>query len=351
MNIAPTAGFFGQPVGATSGRLEVGRKRYFNLNDCTYYNHSVGRFYVLSGNEGPFTTGTNAANTADSAFCGGGDGQYVLVGYDVDNYTLTGKRYLNLHECNFLANNSNPNWINNNTNYDSNPPFFAGTNVSNSPNSGASCGPGAGAHFLYNGILNVLDMQDKRYLNWQECIYFAYSANHDFFAVNSTGGGGLSANTNMSNTPDGGPSCAPGNSTHNPAAQNLRVIDLFDTARGKGFIEFKLVANVAPGIYPQSVDIAGTAFNRQKDLGTITVTPTPDNVAIDKKFSNDGGSTFSDSTSVAQGSTFIERLYYNNTGPLVRNGTTINATVPTGFTRVPGSTRNCLQPDPGRICL
>ena len=85
-------------------------------------------------------------------------------------------------------------------------------------------------------------------------------------------GGGFSWH-NTSNSPMALPVCSPGRGVHTILSGDaLRMLDLFDTTRGKGFIEFKLVANVVPGTYPQPVSLSGTGFTTINDAGEIAVT-------------------------------------------------------------------------------
>ncbi|MEZ4861099.1 MAG: hypothetical protein R3C14_07330 [Caldilineaceae bacterium] len=345
LNIAPTAGLFGEPVVATSGPLEVGRKRYINLHECQYFQQSIyDDFTTIAVPSGPFATGTNAANTpSSSTVCGpGGSGGHVFWASSRIAVDTLGKRYFNLHECQYLEPAGGGNPPDNIFVVDTG---LAGTNASNTPNSAASCAAAWGNHPLWSSNVRALDTRNKRYFNISECQYYNAGTGEDFF-------------TNLWSAPNTGYSASAMTAAGCSSASgftlqgsNFLALDTYDTARGRGFIEFTLVADVAPGIYDQPAVISGDAFSTQDDLGTITVTPTPDNVAIDKKFSADGGVTFEDSVAVSQGDIFIERIYYNNTGDLVRTGTSVNATVPAGFVRVPGSTRNCLNPAPGEyVC-
>ncbi len=349
LTIAPTAGLYGESVGATSGRLEMGRKQYINLNECTYLNSGVGHFLQTTAYAGGFATGTNASNTATSSSCGGGGGGFGLVAQGVRPLPLAGRRYLNLHECNYLA-NTNANWINSNgTN--GNPAYDAGTNTKNVADTAASCAPGGGLHFLSSSRIDAFDLRDNRYLNLHECVYYAPKppGNGDFFASNVTAST-MGAGTNIANTPDSTPICAPGAGVFSVlSGSTVRVLDLLDETRGTGYVEFQLRANAAPNVYGQTMTMDGNEFSQQQDSGTITVTPPPP-ITVDKTFSTDG-KTFTDDTIILQGTTLTERLYYNNTDVIPATGATISTTVPVGFTLVPNTTKVCLEPAPGEtVC-
>ena len=96
LSIAPSAGFFGDSTGSTSGTLEIGRKRYLNLHECHYFDGTTDRFFI---NGNPAVAGTNVGNTADAAAaCIGVMGGHALAGAAVGTFDLLGFRYLNYHE-------------------------------------------------------------------------------------------------------------------------------------------------------------------------------------------------------------------------------------------------------------
>jgi len=76
LQVSPTAGLFGQSNGLTSGILEMGKKRYINLHECTYNSVATPlEFFIHNADAGnaAFRAGTNASNSADGAVsCGSG---------------------------------------------------------------------------------------------------------------------------------------------------------------------------------------------------------------------------------------------------------------------------------------
>ena len=152
------------------------------------------------------------------------------------------------------------------------------------------------------------------------------------------------------------PTCAPGYTTTNSGDE---VQDFLDATRGKGYVEYKMIAPSPTGTYGTGVTMQdGGTTTGTNDLtspatdafvsgsaNSITVatpavnTPT---ASIDKKFVV--GTTETDNITTAAGSTVTERLYYNNTGDLSGTGATIKTALPAGFTYVPGSIKNCITP-------
>jgi len=62
--------------------------------------------------------------------------------------------------------------------------------------------------------------------------------------------------------------------------------------------------------------------------------------------STDGGLTWTNDATVAAGGNVLVRVYYNNDQASTIAGTSVTTTLPSGFTRVPGTTQVCLNPDP-----
>ncbi len=61
-------------------------------------------------------------------------------------------------------------------------------------------------------------------------------------------------------------------------------------------------------------------------------------------YSSDGGSTWSTSAPVPAGQTVLVREYYNNATAQANNGVSITASLNSGFSLVPGTTKVCLNP-------
>lgn len=106
LTIAPNAGVYGQATNATTGLMAAGKKKYLNLHQCMRSTDPSYDWIPTIVNDLPATTwsaGTNTSNTADSAAsCTAIAGwpTYAAIS-GVQNLELTGKRYLNLHQCTF----------------------------------------------------------------------------------------------------------------------------------------------------------------------------------------------------------------------------------------------------------
>jgi hypothetical protein len=102
LTVSPTAGLFGQPTDETSGPLAVGMAKYLNMDQCVYTNSTTNNFtsiVPLPGNP-LFNADTNAADTATPTSCGPGGGGYTPQGgTGVANYPLLGQAYFNLAQC------------------------------------------------------------------------------------------------------------------------------------------------------------------------------------------------------------------------------------------------------------
>ncbi|KIZ19649.1 hypothetical protein [Streptomyces natalensis] len=124
---------------------------YLNLHQCVYYSGSASDHFttVVTGGDGRFAAGTNVSNTADaSVSCGAGDGNYSLVPLlsGVKALNLSNGRYLNLHQCVYYSGSATNHFTTVVTGGDGR--FAAGTNVSNTADTGVSCGAGDGNYSL-----------------------------------------------------------------------------------------------------------------------------------------------------------------------------------------------------------
>lgn len=102
LTISPSAGLFGQPTNQTSGPLADGMVKYLNFDQCVYTNSTTDNFtsiVPLPGNPN-FNSGTNASDTATATSCGGGSAPWVPQGgTGVANYGLLGQAFFNLTQC------------------------------------------------------------------------------------------------------------------------------------------------------------------------------------------------------------------------------------------------------------
>ncbi len=139
--------------------LDRVRGRYLNLHQCVYSNGSFLYTNVLANTPNtPFNTGTNISYTSDSALrCGP-----AVVGWTLDaanvavlSLDLAAKRYLNLHQCVY----SNGRFLYTNVLSNTpNTPFNTGTNVSDTRDTAARCGPATAGWVLDAANTSVLSL-------------------------------------------------------------------------------------------------------------------------------------------------------------------------------------------------
>src|SRR5690606_7702669 len=118
----------------------------------------------------------------------------------------------------------------------------SGTNASNTAQTTLECGPGLSgwpAEAPLSGV-DGLDLLGNRYVNLHQCTY--RSGAHGWFEVwlPNVNNANYRAGTNASSTADTAVECGPGQSGYAPIADFSAVesLDLLDTSRGQGFIEF-----------------------------------------------------------------------------------------------------------------
>ncbi|UKJ62278.1 cadherin-like domain-containing protein [Cellulosimicrobium cellulans] len=263
LEVSPSAGFNGESNASQSGVLRNGVKRYLNRVNCAYSRVNAGTtdFFAqtISGtaNDAFFGAGTSASNTAATAAdCGPGNafapspnntGVVVL--------DLLGNRYVNLHHCSFVRSvGGQPDFYSQTVPTVANAIFRAGTNASNAADTAADCGPGN--EFAPNpansGAL-ALDLVGSRYVNLHHCSYVRTAGGTtDFFSQTISGTANDSfyaAGTNASNTADTAADCGPGGTgaamyAFNPGNSGALALDLLDSARGQGFVEFAFTSDV-----------------------------------------------------------------------------------------------------------
>ena len=253
LQISPSAGFYGDSNGATSGTTAYGRKRYLNLHQCLYdaTSNKLSEFTAVSTNAA-FQAGTNASNTADTArVCGAGGGGYTFDSgiSGVEALDLLGNRYLNLHQCVYF------NSANNDLMTTAIPKgvaaFQAPTNTSNTadttescPNTAAGIASGWQQTSVQSGLA-AYDLRANRYLNVHQCVWNNSAAADAFTVIASNGN--TPTGTNASNTADTTRVCGTKSgwslsTTHSGVAP----YDLLDTARGAGYVQYALTAPATP---------------------------------------------------------------------------------------------------------
>ena len=312
LGISPTAWLFGQSTGQTAGTLEIGKKRYINLHQCDFAFQGPGMqdnvTNVLAASPSSavnpaWHAGTNTANTADAAaVCGGGTGQYQpnpgagLNGAQA--LDLLGKRYLNLHQCDFAF--QGPAMQDNLSNVSavlallgSQSCMACGHQHRQHCGRGRVCGGGTGQYQPNPGAgLNgaqALDLLGKRYLNLHQCD-FAFQGpamqdnlnNHLAASPTSAVNPAWYAGTNTANTADTAAVCGGGTGQYqpNPGAglNGAQALDLLDTARGRGFVQFQMTAPnwcpAAKGTVYETETLTGAGFNAPASIASLTIAPT-----------------------------------------------------------------------------
>ncbi|MEU3317293.1 hypothetical protein ABZ743_32085 [Streptomyces sp. NPDC006662] len=208
------------PAPATADEVRPLAGNTLNLHQCVYAP-TPGVDYlttVVPGSDGRFTAATNISGAPDGALsCGGGDGNYTTVPpwAALHSLDLGSGRYLNLHQCVYysdlqhdhltvIAQNRGSEWS-------------AGTNVSDTPDTQVSCGPGRGLYQLVPLLSSVkaLDLTAGRYLNLQQCQYFyGRLADHFTTFLPTSGDGRFTTGTKVSRTADTTPACGSGDGNY-----------------------------------------------------------------------------------------------------------------------------------------
>ncbi|HWJ96583.1 MAG TPA: hypothetical protein VNQ33_00405, partial [Acidimicrobiales bacterium] len=299
LQVSPTAGLFGQSNGQTSGILEMGKKRYLNLHQCGYNRLDPGMteyvttFAQLSGS---YSAGTNASNTADAApTCGPGNVTNLLPTATLTSnmaLDLMGQRYVNLNQCGYRRLDPGmTEYANTFAQVSGN--YSAGTNASNTADAAPTCGPGNPANLEPPSSLTrnlALDLLGKRYVNLHQCGYNRLDPDMtEYITTGVATPGNYSAGTNASNTADAAAVCGPGSGAPDFLAQTasltaVKALDLLDTARGHGYVEYALTAPPGPTpeacaadpsagseAFAQDASLTSTPSGAKASSGTITV--------------------------------------------------------------------------------
>ncbi|MFJ8165219.1 hypothetical protein ACIRBY_30460 [Streptomyces sp. NPDC096136] len=214
---AALLGLLTGPAAADQARPLAGS--VLNLHQCVYApTPGVDYFTTLvPSRDGRFTTGTDTAAAPDRDLsCGGGDGNYTPVRpwAAFESLDLGSGRYLNLHQCVYYSDlqhdhltvivpGGGSEWS-------------AGTNVSNTPDTQVSCGPGRGLYQLVPLLSSVraLDLTAGRYLNLQQCQYYFDRFTDHFTTFLPSGDGRFRTGTKVSGTADTAPTCGSGDGNY-----------------------------------------------------------------------------------------------------------------------------------------
>ena len=256
LQISPSAGYYGESTGSTSGSAAYGRKRYFNLHQCVYFDSTTVDLLSTFNNaisNTIYRANTNVANTADTTeSCAGGNSFHVLhTGHSgVQALDLLGNRYLNVHQCVWLHSTQGDLYTTA-TNGANSATFHAGTNTANTANTSESCGGGTAPWAIHTGHsgIQAFDLVGNRYLNLHECGWGNSSSGEQFTVLTD---GALSATfrsgSNAGSSPDTTVSCAAGSSpwSRNTSLSAVGAYDLLDTTRGAGYVQYALAAPASP---------------------------------------------------------------------------------------------------------
>lgn len=255
LEISPSAGFYGESPSSTSGYLQIGRKRYFNLRQCAYFNrfNNAGSWLTTitpdpsSNDIGAVTNASNAAATGND--CGPG-ADATASGHQA--LPLLGRRYVNLHQCTYRNGNGayfsavNPNQRNG-TGLD------ARSSTGNVPAAAPDCGPAPSGWTLRSDLsgFRALDLQTDRYLKLQSCQYRSTSDTMWFgaFVPNAFDGAAMDANVRTSGVTTSALDCgAPsaGFNLSSASPSDHHPIDILDTTRGSGYVAYSVTAPAVP---------------------------------------------------------------------------------------------------------
>jgi hypothetical protein len=263
--VSPTAGlydaidngFTGTAFDSNSGLLEIGKKRYLNLHQCNYGPYGFTDFVNhISINQ--YGSGTNISNSSQSSvICNTGDGQFTYQAQlsDVNSYDFLNKKYFNLNQCVYntiLDSYTNIITIGNSV-------LVAGTNSANSIQNVNNCSTGFSGSSSDTDLSAVKSMSilGNRFLNIAHCAYID-GLSSTIGAVDNIANNEISANTSVSNTPST-ISCGPGGvgRTFAPLISNMQNLDLLDTVRGQGYIEYQMTAPITTGFFGTDVTLTG----------------------------------------------------------------------------------------------
>ncbi|MEU3409630.1 hypothetical protein ABZ766_37585 [Streptomyces sp. NPDC006670] len=205
----------GPAATATAAQAPPPAGNTLNLHQCVY-DPTPGVDYMtmlVPSLDGRFTTGTNTSATADrSLSCGGGDGNYTpaLPWAALESLDLDSGRYLNLHQCVYYSDLQHDHLTVIVPGRGSE--WSAGTNVSNTPDTQVSCGPGRGLYYLVPLLSSVkaLDLTAGRYLNLQQCQYYSSRLTDHFTTFLPSGDGRFTTGTKISATADSSYTCGAG---------------------------------------------------------------------------------------------------------------------------------------------
>ncbi|MBB5790254.1 cadherin-like domain-containing protein [Jiangella mangrovi] len=256
LQVSPSAGFYGEPNDSQTGLLRMGLKRYLNFNQCQWFatDNSIDRISsAVPTPNGNFSAHTNVSNTAQTT----PDCTTVSAGFTLNTnqstvlaFDLLGTRYFNLTQCQWYDPDNSidriTNWL-----PTPNGNWSAISNVSNTADTTANCNTPTSALTLNPNQSTVLplDLTSGRYLNLTQCQWNSTEDTTDrITSLVPTPNGNWSAGTNVSNTAGTTPNCttsagSQGDLALNPNQSDVLPLDLSDTTRGEGYIQFAFTSD------------------------------------------------------------------------------------------------------------
>jgi hypothetical protein len=264
--ISPSAGHFGAGAGDAVGPLAPGRARYLNLHQCST-THALPT--QIATDDTLLTVarpvaGTRTANVADTAPVCSNPLTNTLVRSElsgVQAFDLLGNRSLTLHQCRWVsaAGRGRTSWLG--TMNDAQ--WNTGSGIDSTPDTALSCPTPTDPTWTFDPLRSAFqdfDVLDNRYLHLFRCKFTGIST---LPTVNVTLGTVADQHwtsaTRASDDPtrpelvrtDAGPTfrgCATveGMVPYTTGSYSHSMLDLLDTQRGRGYVEYELEAPEAP---------------------------------------------------------------------------------------------------------
>lgn len=269
LTVAPEVGIHGNLNTVQSSDMSFGRVKYVNYYTCLYSNSVDDTWfdsYIHS------TSNTPLSNIACRPLVGYTGTPAGLLNNSINSIDITSRAFLNMFTCGY-ANSGNGDIATQ----------YYGISATNSAINSQTCPSRpnynqATPHNPLNGINTLgsggyaLDLRSQSYINMFACTYDSNTSNDifkDYFAINT------------SNTPQNSQTCRTLDgytSTQNDPLSGINTagtggyaVDIRDTSRGYGYIEYKMIAPAAEGIHGTNVSMSGSFGNSIEDDGELTI--------------------------------------------------------------------------------
>jgi SdrD B-like domain len=339
LRISPSSGLYdassnsangGTSSSASYGIMEIGKKRYDYFDACNIIRNSaiVGTFVQGSfgSNNEPFMGNSNSQGTQN---CTPNSLQFSGNRAIIDNLN---KRYRYFNTCSSSVGSFAQ------TSFGGNGEIFSGNS---SLTGNENCTPNS---FTFVGSL-AIDTLGKRFRYFDQCLINGGGT----IAQGSFGQLGEQFWGNSSSI--GTNNCVPNGLIYSSSS----VIDSLDNTRGKGYIEYQMTSPSTSGKYGSNASIkAGTTgganpittnatdnyiINGENEIQITTTNYQGTNSIV---YMN--GTSEVSSLQITPNQIITVRNKYNNTGLIGITNARITIDVPTGFTLVNNSFKNCLNP-------